>query len=512
MFGDFSYPVFAASNDDISNACIDDDFINSDEQFDKFAVEVRQLLADEGKVSEKSEDFQNTEKDSETENEKFDMRRLIVKSYDEISDKTAKCHISGYGNLNVFQYNTVEETIAAYEKFLEMKNVEYVETDEKVELSISGDSMPDSYQKASSSVAGSDDMADNWGISKMNFASYYSFLDEYEVDRQEVIVAVIDTGLNEDVSSVFNNRVVGGESFTYVDTMFKRENNMSYYADENGHGTAVCGVIAQATDENVKIMPIKCLDAEGEGSDLAVYLGIVDALNNGADVINMSCCAEGESLLYNEALGIAHDMEVCVVVASGNEYQDVANVTPACIPSAITVSSIDKNNNFSSFSNYGKYIDVAAPGELVSLTYYKGGTVVNSGTSFSAPLISSAVACLLECNQHLKPDEIETLFKLNAVDLGDAGWDKYYGYGWIDMHLLENDMLQYIIKADGDANNDGQVDITDVLYILKAVVGDVYMDDLQRAKIGVYGDLAVTSSHALAVMRIVVGINTVYIY
>lgn len=365
------------------------------------------------------------------------------------------------------------------------------------------------------------DKADNWGITKMNFESFRQFLDKYEADKQEVIVAVIDTGLNEDADSVFDKRIVKGASFlvenkstlsdnfrVLYENNAKKQNNSQAYMDDNGHGTAVCGIIAQATDETVKIMPIKCLDENGVGNELSVYKGIIYALNNGADVINLSCCSDGDSYFYEEALKLAYNQNVPVVVASGNESVDVANVTPANISSAITVSSIDVNNKFSYFSNYGKYIDFVAAGEDVSITYYKGGSVRSSGTSFSAPLITAAVASLLECNPDFTCDEIEQLLKDNAVDLGEEGWDEYYGYGYVDMQLLEDDMLRYIVDANSDVNADGVVDVNDVLLVLKTAAKEAQMDELQRARIAVYGDSEVTVSNALAVMRIVVGIDS----
>lgn len=363
--------------------------------------------------------------------------------------------------------------------------------------------------------------ADNWGITKMNFDSYRQFLDKYEAAKEEVIVAVIDTGLNEDADSVFAGRIVKGASFLYESRSkssdnllnsyknnIKQQNNSPVYMDDNGHGTAICGIIAQATDENVKIMPIKCLDADGVGNELSVYMGIIYALNNGADIINLSCCSQGESSLYEEALKLAYNQNVSVVVASGNESDDVANVTPANISSAITVSSINENNEFSQFSNFGKYIDFTAPGEDVSITYYKGGSVRSSGTSFSAPLISAAVASLLECNPDFTCDEIEQLLKDNVVDVGEEGWDEYYGYGYVDMQLLEDDMLRYIIDVDSDVNADGVVDVNDVLLVLKTAAKEAQMDEVQRARIAVYGDSDVTVSNALAIMRIVVGIDS----
>lgn len=464
------------------------DSINENGNLDLFIDDVSELLEDK----------------TEEETKDGEFNRLIVKAKDgfEIKDENASKCVSGYNNLFIFQYETWELTCKSYDKFLGMNGVEFVEFDSEVTLSEEISYEEESNEEESEYV--------NWGSSLMKLNSFIDFMHNNSVDEEDVIVAVIDTGINESANSVFDNRIVDGDSFTYLDNKPISYPADKKYSDDNGHGTAVSGIIAQGTDDNVKIMPIKCLDSRGNGSELAVYTGIVYAINKGAKVINLSCCAEGDSLLYEEAMKMIYDHNVSVVAASGNESQDVANVTPSKIPSVITVSSIDKNLRLSSFSNYGAAIDFAAPGGEIEIINYKGGTNVSMGTSFSAPLISAAVALIYSCNIEFTPDDIMEILSENAIDLGEKGWDRFYGYGMVDMELIEDDVIPYVIEANGDANNDGVVDVLDADYVLHSVIGDLKMNEIENARIAVYGQDEATVSHALAILKVIVGITNDY--
>ena len=94
--------------------------------------------------------------------------------------------------------------------------------------------------------------------------------------------------------------------------------------------------------------------------------------------------------------------------------------------------------------------------------------------------------------------------KTNATDLGEEGWDEKFGYGWIDMENLEDDVIPYVVVPDGDVNGDNEVDMSDALLVLKAAAKDVELEFIQQAHLGVY-DGEVTVSHALKIMKYIVG-------
>lgn len=110
------------------------------------------------------------------------------------------------------------------------------------------------------------------------------------------------------------------------------------------------------------IQPYKVLDDGGSGTWLSVYLGIIDAAENGVDVINMSLGGHGTSELIHEAVLYAIENNISVVVAAGNDDSDAANFTPAFIEEAITVAAVDRYDNRAWFSNWGDVICIAAAG------------------------------------------------------------------------------------------------------------------------------------------------------
>ena len=353
-------------------------------QAENFVESVQVMLSDN--------DLQQYYSISEYGDDEFQTGRIIVKSEKYIEDTEAVSCVRGYNDLYIFQYDTPKEAAAAYIKFQNMEDIIFVQADRIVSVEDNNDS-----------GEGTEDVQEeNWGLSFMNFTEYEEFLIGMDVKfDDDVVVAIVDTGLKEDCNDVFDNRVLRGNCFTYIDELTENDSAKSNsmennYTDDHGHGTSVAGVLAQATPENVKILPIKSLNEKGRGSELAVYTGILYALQKEADVINLSCGAEGECYLYDEIMAEAERLGVTVVVAAGNERQNVLNLSPASISSVITVTSINKELNFSRFSNFGKTVDFTAPGEKVVVINYEGGYKIDSGTSFSTPLVLEINVSLLD--------------------------------------------------------------------------------------------------------------------
>lgn len=490
-----------------------------DNNAEEFIRDIQKLLIEDNLKLWKSSDeefYDETHNDIDIEiKEKFQTGRIIVKSEKYIEDVNAQKCISGYNNLYIFQYGSAYEAKQAYDKFNASDDIIYVEVDEIISLDNDFSACDEErYYPLESSDSKIIENKNSWGISLMKMKEYDEFLLEMDkINKYDIVVSVIDTGVNRSANSVFNNRIISGVSFTYInenmpfEDIFKREPDFgeSAYIDDNGHGTSVAGIIAQSTLDNVKILPIKALNYDGKGSELAVYASVIYGLDKDVDVINLSCGADGESFLYEEVMAEAEEKGVIVVAAAGNERQDVANVFPAGISSVITVTSINKDLKFSNYSNFGKMVDFCAPGEQVELIDFRGGYRLDSGTSFSAPLISAAAAKLLCANPDFTNSEIFNILRLNAIDLGDEGWDEKYGYGWIDTETLEDDIVTYVTEANGDANNDGTVDVEDALFVLKTVTGDAEMDFIQKARVGVYWNYEVNVSQALEILKVIVG-------
>lgn len=249
------------------------------------------------------------------------------------------------------------------------------------------------------------------------------------------VIAFLDTGL--DLSHTeFSGRILPGYDFV---------NSDADPSDDSwsGHGTLVTG-IAVATgrnnagiaglDWNAQIMPIKVLDPAGNGSYANVAAGIIWAVDNGADVINLSlggAAVPGAAL--EAAIAYAEAQGVVVVAAAGNSNTSL--FYPAQYASVIAVGAVDNGLERLPYSNFGPELDVMALGlDLVSTTPGGGYTIV-SGTSAAAPQVAALAALLLSLEDTLSPAEMTAILTTTALDLGDPGFDVFYGAGLIQMDI-----------------------------------------------------------------------------
>ncbi|MFQ5409969.1 MAG: S8 family serine peptidase, partial [Anaerolineales bacterium] len=213
--------------------------------------------------------------------------------------------------------------------------------------------------------------------------------------------------------------------------------------DDNGHGTHVAGIAAAASNNGIgiagvswgaRVMPVKVLSASGSGSYQDVASGIIWAADNGANVINLSLGGSSPSGVLENAVNYATNRGVLVVASAGNSGNSTPNY-PAAYANAFAVAATDSSNNRASFSTFGGFVDIAAPGVSIYSTYFDDTYASLSGTSMSAPHVSGAAALLYSYSQYLDTAaEIRTALESTALDLGSAGWDQYYGHGLIQLH------------------------------------------------------------------------------
>jgi len=211
--------------------------------------------------------------------------------------------------------------------------------------------------------------------------------------------------------------------------------------DDVGHGTHVAGVIAALVNNyqgvagmtwSNPVIPVKVLDETGAGSTYAVAQGIIWATDNGAKVINLSLGNYAEANFLHDAIKYAFDRDVVLVAASGNDSTEQPGY-PAAYPEVLAVSATDTSKNLASFSNFGEYIDVAAPGVNIPSTYPENRYAAMSGTSMASPHVAALAALIRSVNPALKNTEVIDIIRNTAEDLGPKGKDKYFGYGQIDV-------------------------------------------------------------------------------
>jgi subtilisin family serine protease len=273
----------------------------------------------------------------------------------EKDEKVLKSNKNGLTLIEV-EENEVTEKIESLKKD---KNVEYV--------------VPNYMRKISgfpSEAPNDPEFINQWGLVNIDAQNGWKLIDDLE-NLNEVTVAVIDTGIDmfhEDLKDV----VVAGYDFVDMD-----EEPIYGPVDEE-HASHVAGIIAALTNNGVgisgacgqvpvKIMPIRAFEA-GWGRDFAIIESIYYAVENGADIINMSFGGPIESVALNEALEYALLEGVILVAAAGNSSMDGANEYPAAHPGVIAVSATDEENQLTYFSNYGSIVDIAAPGQNILST------------------------------------------------------------------------------------------------------------------------------------------------
>lgn len=223
------------------------------------------------------------------------------------------------------------------------------------------------------------------------------------------------------------------------------------------HGTTVSSLIAaQANNSssgsgmswNTKILPIQALDDYGDGYTISVALGIRYAVDQGADIINMSLGADADDPLVSEQIDYATQNGVVVVAASGNDGCNCISY-PARYPAVIAVGATNSSNTLASFSSYGTNLDLVAPGVDLCSTVWTNSTQTGlnacglNGTSFSSPLVAGAAALLLSQNPTLTPAQVSVALTGTASKLtpmNNANFTSLYGYGILNTYAALNDV------------------------------------------------------------------------
>ncbi len=186
-----------------------------------------------------------------------------------------------------------------------------------------------------------------------------------------------------------------------------------------GHGTMVAGVIHRVAPE-ASLMPLKAFDANGHGNLYDIVRAIYYAVDNGANVINMSFSLNTFSPELMRAINYAARNGVSCVASAGNLGEETL-VFPAALGNTLGVASTNDAGELSSFSNWGSdLVTISAPGENIVSTFPGGGWALASGTSFAAPWISGAAAVFADkLGNKNNPGKADYYLSSNALADGD---------------------------------------------------------------------------------------------
>jgi thermitase len=277
-----------------------------------------------------------------------------------------------------------------------------------------------------------------------------------------VLVAVIDTGVDWHHPDLAAN---------YVPLGYDWVNNDADPMDDCGHGTHCAGIIAAVLNNSigvtglaqVRIMAEKALDQYGYGSEDDLAKAIVHAVDQGANILSCSWGAYGESALLHEAVKYAYDHGVLVVAAAGNDKTESKHY-PAAYEEVVAVTATDESDSPAWFTDYGGWVEVAAPGVDIYSTMPTYHVTLNfygcsqdygylSGTSMACPQVAGVAALIWSLFPYLTRDQVRVQLRRTADDLGAPGFDEYYGYGRINARkaveqtLPEHDMVLLGLKA-----------------------------------------------------------------
>ncbi|KAI1754385.1 subtilisin-like protease PR1K [Xylaria castorea] len=277
-------------------------------------------------------------------------------------------------NSNQFAGFAASMTAEEVEALQNMPDVEYIEHDAIVRLS--------------ATQAGAD-----WGLARLSNTSPDSSTYTYDDSAGEGVCAyIVDTGIDVDHPD-FEGRA------TFASNQVDNDNT-----DGNGHGTHVAGTIGSKTygvAKKVSLYAVKVLGADGSGTNSGVIAGMDFVVTDAPDrdcpkgvVVNLSL-GGGVSSAVNEAAANVVSAGHFMAVAAGNEAEDASNSSPASEPSVCTVGATDKTDALSYFSNFGKLVDVLAPGSDIESTWPGGNTNTISGTSMASPHVAGIGAYFL---------------------------------------------------------------------------------------------------------------------
>ncbi|MCS7081567.1 MAG: S8 family serine peptidase [Bacteroidota bacterium] len=326
----------------------------------------------------------------------------------------------------------------------------------------------------------------------------------WDVSRGDarITVAIVDTGVDLQHPDLrpnlwMNPREVPNNGIDddrngYVDDVYgwdfagddpnnpgRADNNPS--AIQNAHGTHVAGLASAATHNGIgvasigfscRIMAVKVSVGAGPEAGLIRYgyHGIRYAADNGAQVINCSWGGEGYSQFGADVVAYARSRGALVVAAAGNSGT-TQPFYPAAYEGVLAVAATVANPALSgfdqraSFSNYGFWVDVSAPGTSLLSTWIGGGYATSSGTSMASPVAAGLVALVLAARPELSPEQAGEQVRVTARDIGpqNPGFAYQLGYGRVDarralserrpaIRLLEYRLQEAIGNGDGIPN------------------------------------------------------------
>lgn len=431
----------------------------------------------DGKAAEILGDYEEAAEERKSEQElDYDPHTILVNFDADVEDDTIEdiinnisdggVIISGMYGVNESLPDYKKERIAKARKNRTSKTVavdvgKNQTTDESIKayeaLDMVQDASKNSIVKCAAEGEELDEHIKNqWYLDRINVKDAWKSIG-YSGDCNEIWVAVIDTGVDlghQDMVGRYLERYcvdVTGDKPVRLSEMEKP------YLDN--HGTMVSGIICANADNGIgidgvtgityedsgygcKVMAIKAAHQhpwEVNEGRVTLYTGDVVkgveyAVENGAEIINMSINSIFDKDKYTNCINYARQAGVMVVAAAGNYYEDL-DTYPSDLGGVTSVIAVDENNDKTAISNYGSRKDISAPGYNIYTCDVDSKYCKDEGTSLAAPMVAATAAMIKSIDYDMTPEEIDEILKKTATDIGEEGKDNYTGYGLLNTGL-----------------------------------------------------------------------------
>ncbi len=288
------------------------------------------------------------------------------------------------------------------------KHVEFAEVDQQI---------------SAAATVNDPNVGSEWHIAKINAPQAWDY-----TLGSGVTIAILDTGVDGSHPDLAGQMVAGWNFY----------DNNANTADVNGHGTAVAGAAAAASNNGIgvasvagaaHIMPVRIADPNGYAYWSTVAQGINYAADHGARVVNLSYEGASGSSAIQSAASYLRSKGGVLFVAAGNTGA-VDNTAPTNL--MMVVSATNETDALASFSTFGSFVAISAPGNNIMTTAMGGAYQYWWGTSLATPVVAGTAALILAKRPDFTPAQVDATLKSTAVDLGPHGAENYFGAGRVN--------------------------------------------------------------------------------
>lgn len=358
----------------------------------------------------------------------FQTCRLIIQSDIDFNNYGAVEVVSGFENFHILQYETEPDTKNAYENLLNNPDVISVDIDAVVSI----DSVETTSTTSKELTYTQEDFYNCWSLNATGMDKVLEYYNNKHFP--EIIVGVIDSGVN------YNHELFEGR---LIRTCFNNSGEDDPYDefDKRGHGTAVTSCIIKTTPDNVKIANYRTLDSKGTGATSSICAAILQAIEKGIKILNLSIGFSDDLEIQLSILEHARKNNTFIVCGAGNasantDIRDASYINTS--DDTCSVGASTKQNLPAHFTNYGSSVDIVAPGLDVVAADKDGTYTLFSGTSASSPYMAGVFTTLTCVCPDLSTVEKMRMIKASSTEISEPYIKYCFETGVIDCLALFN--------------------------------------------------------------------------